>query len=188
MINGENRIGLCIHKMVGGELDSGDIIGREYLPINIDTKIREVYEWMTVRIPPMMIQAITKLRENPSYILDVQSKNPKDALRCYPRNPEDGKIYWQDSNVNILRLINASSEPYSGAFCEFDEQKMIIWRAELFDDMENYLAVPGQIAKINNGEIIVICGTGKLKITEIEINNTRMSPDLAVKSIRKRLK
>ena len=33
MLNGEN-IGLCIHKMIGGELDGGDIIMRDYLSID----------------------------------------------------------------------------------------------------------------------------------------------------------
>ena len=39
ILNGENKIGLCIHKMVGGELDSGDIISRDYLDIGENTKI-----------------------------------------------------------------------------------------------------------------------------------------------------
>ena len=39
LINGENRIGLCIHKMIGGELDSGPIISRSYFEANINTRI-----------------------------------------------------------------------------------------------------------------------------------------------------
>ncbi len=39
IINGEEKIGLCVHKMIGGELDSGDIVVKDYFPININTKI-----------------------------------------------------------------------------------------------------------------------------------------------------
>jgi methionyl-tRNA formyltransferase len=87
-----------------------------------------------------------------------------------------------------LRLINASSEPYTGAFCDYDGQKIIIWDAELYDDKEVYLSMDGQISKINSdGSIVVICGQGKLKIKEIEMNKTRTIPSQIIKSIRKRL-
>lgn len=187
IINGEEKIGLCIHKMLGGELDSGDIIVRNYFPININTKIRETYEWMASKVPQMFLDAIRKLEKNPSYILEVQSKKHQEALRCYPRIPADGRLNWQDSNEEILRLINASSEPYAGAFCYYDEQKVIIWDAELHNDQEVYLAVPGQISQINlDGSIIVICGRGKLKINELELNGIRTNPSRVTKSIRKR--
>ena len=46
ILNGEDKIGLCVHKMVGGELDSGDIIKREYLHLNANTKIGDTWKWM----------------------------------------------------------------------------------------------------------------------------------------------
>lgn len=38
IINGEERVGLCIHRMIGGELDNGDIIARDYFPLTLNTK------------------------------------------------------------------------------------------------------------------------------------------------------
>jgi UDP-4-amino-4-deoxy-L-arabinose formyltransferase/UDP-glucuronic acid dehydrogenase (UDP-4-keto-hexauronic acid decarboxylating) len=188
IINGEEKIGLCVHKMVGGELDSGDIIVKDYFPININTKIGETHEWMTLRTPQMFLDALRKLEEDPSYVLEVQSKNPQDALRCYPRIPADGRINWQNPSKEILRLINASSEPYSGAFCDYNGEKVTIWDAELYEDDEVYVAASGQISQINSdGSIIVICGDGKLKVNIIEINGDRLAPSHFIKSIRKRL-
>ena len=190
IINGEDSIGLCIHKMVGGELDSGDIINREYLPIDINTKIGEVYEWMNNSIPDMIAESIKKLTEDVAYFLAQQSKDPKDALRCYPRTPGDGEINWNNSNVDILRLINASGEPFSGAYSTYNGSKLIIWRAELYEDNERYLSTSGQIASINKeGFIIVITGRGKLKITEIEYEGHRtVKINEVIKSIRIKLK
>jgi len=188
IINGESRIGLCIHKMIGGELDSGDIIEREYLWIDVNTKITRVWEWMSERIPHMFLSAVKKLEKDPNYFLEKQSKNLKDALRCYPRIPEDGRIDWQKSNIEILRLINAHNKPYSGAFCFYEGKKLIIWDAELFEDEEIYLAVPGQVASIEkDGSIIVITGSGKLKIKEIEYEGFVGKPTEKIKSIRRRL-
>ncbi|WP_321469665.1 formyltransferase family protein [Halarcobacter sp.] len=189
IINKEDRIGLCIHSMIGDQIDSGNIIHRDFLDIDINTKVTKCWEWMQKRIPYMFLDSIKKLQENPDYFLEKQSKNPKDALRCYPRIPSDGRIDWNKSNEDILRLINASNNPYSGAFCYYKEKKLIIWDAELFVDDEIYLAEVGQVSKINeSGSIIVISGDGKLKINEIEYDGFVGKPSIKVKSIRQRLK
>lgn len=191
IINGENKIGLCIHKMIGGELDSGPIIARSYLPININTRIKQVYNWMESEIPKLMYESVEKLNEDSDYHLEIQSTDPLKALRCYPRNPSDGKINWQSKREDIIRLINASSEPYPGSYCYLDDgRKLIIWRAVLYDDFENYLSVCGQVSEIKDtGEIIVICGNGKIMIQEVSLedNKERILPSDIIKSIRKRL-
>jgi UDP-4-amino-4-deoxy-L-arabinose formyltransferase/UDP-glucuronic acid dehydrogenase (UDP-4-keto-hexauronic acid decarboxylating) len=190
MINGEEKIGLCIHKMIGGELDSGDIIKRSFFSININTLIGEVWHWMSESIPEMMLEAVNQLTDNKFFILEAQSKNPEDALRCYPRNIGDGKINWESKNVDILRLINASSEPYSGAFSYLDKTKVILWRAKLELLNENYLAVPGQVSSLNkDGSVTLICGVGKIIITEIQVDDVRTKNVTSIiKSIRNRLK
>lgn len=187
ILNGEERIGMCIHKMIGGELDSGDIIARDYLLINHTTKVTQVWEWMTHRTPDLMIEAINKLAANPSYILEHQSINSKDALRCYPRRPEDGRINWRQSALQILRLINCSNKPYSGAFCEYEGNSLIIWNAELVAEFENFCAVPGQVTLIGEGFVEVACGEGKLRILSVQYAGQVDKPDTWIKSIRKRL-
>ncbi|MCF6339847.1 MAG: hypothetical protein L3J10_03700 [Sulfurimonas sp.] len=189
IINAEEKIGLCIHSMIGGEVDSGKIIDREYLDIDINTKVTKCWEWMADRIPYLFLTSVQKLQKDKNYILETQSEDLKDALRCYPRIPEDGKIDWHNSNDDILRLINASNKPYSGAYCFYENKKLIIWDAELYNDDEIYLCEVGQVANINNnGSIIIITANGKLKINKIEYDGFIGKPKEKIKSIRKRLK
>jgi len=189
IINGENRIGLCIHKMIGGELDNGDIVARDFFSIGSKTKVGECYLWMEKRIPALFAEAVTKLADNGDFVLDVQSKQKQDALRCYPRQPEDGRINWSDSSINIQRLINASSEPFSGAFAEYKGENIIIWDSELYQDDEVYIAIPGQVTNLeySSDYIVVATGSGKLKLKEIEYMGVRCKPRTIIKSIRKRL-
>lgn len=188
ILNGEDKIGLCIHSMIGGEVDSGYIIEREYLDITTNTKVTKCWRWMAERIPTMFLNSAQKLAKDKKYILEKQSKNYKDALRCYPRTPEDGKIDWMKSNIEILRLVNASNKPYSGAYCFFENKKMIIWDAEIYEDNEIYLSEPRQVLTINkDGSIIVATGNGKLKINEVEFNGRIMKPKDKVTTIRNRL-
>lgn len=191
IINGENEIGLCVHKMIGSQVDEGKIITRAYFPINYNTRVGLVYNWMEEKIPFLIVEAIELLEDNPNFFIEETMSNNKTPLRCYPRLPEDGKIDWSLSNLDILRLINASSEPFSGAFTNFDNKKLYIWRAELIDDNENYLAVNGQISFVSSeeGSVEVICGRGKLRLKEIEYEGIRTEKcNQIIKSIRKRLK
>lgn len=186
ILNGEARIGLCIHRMIGGELDSGDIVAREYLPIDHTTKVTAAWRWMVERTPALMLEAVQALSRNRDYVLERQSRDPKHALRCYPRRPEDGRIAWNKPAIEVLRLINASNRPYAGAFCEFEERKLIIWDADLLDDGEAYCAVPGQITALGERSVDVACGVGKLRIKEIEVDARIAAPRDLIGSIRKR--
>jgi methionyl-tRNA formyltransferase len=188
ILNGEQRIGLCIHKMVGGELDSGPIIAREYLSIDHTTKITTVWEWMRQRTPSLMVNAVSELSQDPSYCIEWQSADPKAALRCYPRLPEDGQIEWSKSSIDVLRLINASNKPYQGAFCSFEGHKLVIWDAELVNDGEQFCAVPGQVVEIGQGYIDIVCGNGKLRLRKVQIEGgDECEPNIIIGSIRKRL-
>lgn len=186
ILNGEDRVGLCIHRMIGGELDNGDIVCRDYFPLSAQTKITVVYEWLERRIPSIFVEALEHLELDAGYVLERQSANPHDALRCYPRRPEDGKIFWEKSSLEILRIINACNRPYAGAFCFFEGEKVIVWDASLAPE-ENFMAVPGQITTIEQSYVEVACGAGKLRLSDIETPSGERNPGKLFRSIRQRL-
>ncbi len=170
ILNGEERVGLCVHKMVGGELDSGDIIARDYRPLTAESTITEVYGWMASRTPDLFAQALDLLAADPSYVLERQSKKPSDALRCYPRAPEDGYIDWNRSAVEILRLINASTKPYAGAFTWHKGETVRIWSARMGALPCPSCFVPGQVLwKNDDGSVAVGTGdSGVLLLDEVQ--------------------
>lgn len=189
MLNGESRIGLCIHRMVGGELDTGDIVARSYRPLAIDDRIGEIFAWMAQETPRLFNDAVGSLAVDPQYALERQSSNPAEALRCYTRTPDDARIDWTQSAEQVLRLINASSEPFPGAFCFHQGCRLTIWRARLHADEEKYLAIAGQVAAIDpvDGSVVVICGAGKIRLTEVSCNDERVPPATLIRSTRSRL-
>lgn len=188
IINGEDRIGLCIHRMIGGELDSGDIIARDYLPVDLTTKVTLAWHWMIERSPTLMLEAVEQLARDPSYVLERQSKNPADALRCYPRRPEDGRIDWHRPAVDVLRLINASAPPYAGAFCVFQDQHLIVWDACMSPTTdERFLAIPGQVTEIGMGYVDIACNPGKVRLQTVGWCGETLPPDRVLHSLRMRL-
>lgn len=187
LLNAEEKIGLCVHRMIGGELDSGPIVARDYLPVSIDTKITEVHHWMHARIPELFAEAVHALADDDSFCIEHQSTDPSKALRCYPRRPEDGRIEWHKSAADILRLINASNKPYAGAFCGFEGEKLIIWDAKIIAADSPFLAVAGQVMRVFPGGIDVATGDGCLRITHVQYQGNDTTPDRFILSIRKRL-
>ena len=188
IINGEERIGLCIHRMEGQSIDSGDILDREYLDINEKTKITEIWTWMNKRIPILFNSSINKLKSNKYYYLEKQSSELKRILRCYPRTNEDAQIFWNSKAIDILRLINACNKPYCGAFCFYNGEKVIIWDADLSSNQEIFCAIPGQITEIKKDFIDVACGEGKIRLLKIEYNSKIIIPGNFARSIRIRFK
>ena len=90
----------------------------------------------------------------------------------------DGEINWNKSNIEILRLINASGFPYSGAFSYVEEIKYYIHDATIVNDDENFCSIVGQIAKIDRTEefIEVITGKGKIRILKISKEDQKINP------------
>lgn len=189
IINGEKHIAMCIHRMIGGEVDTGDILARQYLDLTLETKIRDVFDWFDEVIPELYARSFRELSKNPDFFLEQQSKDPKKALRCYPRSPEDGRIDWSSSPSTIVRLVNASGEPYAGAFTYLDGRRVYVHDAGIYEDDENYCSIPGQIVEIDkdNNTIIVATPKGKVWLGGLMFEN-KEDVWSAIRSTRQRFK
>ena len=56
------------------EIDSGDIIARDYLKITDNTKISEIWNWMKKTVP-LLLMMHDKIDHNKDFILEKQSKD-----------------------------------------------------------------------------------------------------------------
>lgn len=187
ILNGEERAALCVHRMIGGELDNGEIITRDYRVIDGDTTVGTLWDWLRERAPGLFSEALAELARDPSFVLEFQSERPEDILRCYPRRPEDGRIDWKASAVAVDRLVRASHKPLPGAFCFLDERRLTVWDAKPVDDGEIFCAIPGQVTRIGDGSIDVATGAGKVRISRIEVDGKPVAPDVLIRSVRTRL-
>ena len=186
ILNGENKIGLCVHVMEPNKLDSGPVLARAYLDNTNNTYIEDVYNWMDHKLPELFSESIKGLAKG-TLIPKPQPENPDLALRCYLRRSDDNQIDWKDSSENIHRLIRASSRPISGAFTTLEGVgRLTIWRAEEFEHPGKIFAVPGQILFNHEEDPIIACGTGALRLTEIFLDGVENS--LAKKEVGRRVR
>lgn len=180
ILRDENQIGLCIHKMAP-ELDAGPVYAREFFALSSHTYITDVYAWLARRIPEMFADSLDKIMTGVAPTPQVN--DPRKALRCYPRRPEDSRIDWNRSAEEIHRLVRASSYPFDGAFCFLeDSRKLVIWRAEVFEPIGQHIAMPGQPCEPIEGDPIIACGSGFLRLTDVSVDKAEIN-----RSVRSRL-
>jgi methionyl-tRNA formyltransferase len=192
ILNGERFVGLVIHKMNPGQLDTGGIVAKTRFRLGANTYIGDIHAWLKKSTPELYLRALKNIKRERDFIYRTQFGGAKIGFRCYPRIPDDSEINWNLSAIAIHRLIRASSEPLSGAYAFYGGKKIIIWRADILDDKERYMAMPGQISDIDkmSGDVVVITGKSKLKITSVSTESdmgARQKPAEIIRSIRTRL-
>ena len=189
IINGEKECGITIHNMTPGELDSGDIVLQETIEIKENTTIEDIYERLARLIPQMLLSAVEGLASG-TLTPRAQSKNSADVLRVYPRLPVDGFIDWNACALDIVRLINASSDPFTGAYTYFNGEKLIIWKADYESYPSPSCAAGGQITNIDKktGAAAFAARDGMVVAREVSyIDGRRVPPANIMKSMRIRL-
>lgn len=187
ILQNEPCMGLCIHRMEPGVLDSGPIVVRRQVPITPSTYVGDLIADCERLVPEMFCEALRGL-ENGDLTPEPQPADPALALRCYPRKPEDGLIDWSLPADAICRLIRASSAPFAGACTFFEGEQVTIWRAHAEASPCPYLGVPGQVVERRaSGEILVLTPQGFVAVECItDVNGRSVVPADMVKSLRQR--
>ena len=173
IINGDKKIGLTFHLIDPDGLDTGAVVHKEFLDIDDEVYIGDVYSWLANVVPEGFVKSIQMLAMG-----HLPTPQEGEVIRAYPRKPEDGRIDWKEDSHKIHRLIRASSRPFPGAFCFFrpkneeNAKKVIVWRAVESELHHDILAVPGQILFYSSqSKPVVACGEGAIELIDYVVEN-----------------
>jgi len=125
VLNGETETGATLHVMTSFA-DRGDIVDQEAVPIEFEDTAHDVF-LKVVEAARVIIK-----RQLPALEAGTAPRTPQDesqATKFGRRRPEDGEIDWNKSAVEIYNLIRAVTHPFPGAFTDFDDRKIYIWKA-----------------------------------------------------------
>jgi len=160
ILKGESETGATLHEMVA-KPDAGRIVDQERVPIGPDETAAEVFakvsdaaETVLERSLPHLLAGTASLRKQ-----DLSKGSYFGA-----RRPEDGRIDWSRSALEIHNLVRAVAPPYPGAFTD----KMKILRTALSAERR---APAGKRGPYREGdEWFAVCGDGKvLRLLEVEL-------------------
>jgi methionyl-tRNA formyltransferase len=193
ILNGEKEVGLTIHLMEPGKLDSGPIVIQDKIPISDTTTIRELTDTFTERGAELVIEAVELMRTGTA---ELRPQDESRSLYCYPRLPRDGEIDWNKSAADVLTLIRAAGDPYPGAYSYFADvrdhrrlKKLVIDKASIETHPGDFCAVPGHLLKLAAGSRrAVVCGDMKLLVLErVRVDGASVDPAEFFRSVRQRL-
>jgi len=157
-------------------MDSGDIIYQKELNLSEDPYAQDVIDSLVFTIESGLDEILPQIKGG--YIF-ARSQNNDDATYLEIRKPNDGLINWENSAIDIYRLIRAVSKPLPGAFTYFNRNKLIIWNAQI-DTKIKVKGVPGRILRIDSDKFWIQSGNGVLKVNEYSIDND-FKPKIGIK-------
>lgn len=159
VINGETETGATLHYMVE-KPDAGDIVDREKVTIEFTDTAHDVFNKVTEAAVAVIGRAWPRLVAGtaPPIPMDLTAGN-----YCGGRKPEDGRIDWTKSAIQIYNLIRGVTHPYPGAFTFLDGKKVIVWQAWPV----NGSAEPGRI--VATSPLLVGTGAGLLEIRSLQV-------------------
>ncbi|WP_224982734.1 formyltransferase [Geomonas agri] len=125
VIKGERATGATLHYMVE-KPDAGEIVDQEQVEIAFEDTAFDVFNKVTEA-------AVTVLRRSwPQLVAGTAARIPMDLTAgnyCRGRKPEDGRIDWNMSAVEIYNLVRGVTHPYPGAFTTLQGKKLLVWQA-----------------------------------------------------------
>jgi len=171
ILRGETEIVVTVHRMVPGELDSGDILRQARMPLGENTTIDDVNRFAQSNVPLMFADVLDGL-EAGSLVGKPQPETGLKPFRCHPRLPRDGRIDWAQPAKAIHALVRSITTPYSGAFTYYRDahdrlRKLVVWQSRLVAETTDDVGVPGHVVSnaTETGESWVLCGKGILALT-----------------------
>ena len=162
ILKGETETGLTLHKMVK-KPDAGDILSQKKVIIESLDNAQTVFKKMVPLVREILLETMPKLENGTA---SFAQQNHAAATYFGGRKPDDGRINWASSALQIYNLIRAVTHPYPGAFTVWNGKKIYIWQAALGKEKTNSAGSSGKILSLNPFEII--CGSGTLQIQKIQ--------------------
>lgn len=166
IINNEPCAAITIHK-ISAELDEGNILFQQLIPIHSDHTVTDIYDQLNTIQRQFLGETVIKLFNGYQGI----KQNSVEATYCCTRLPEDGEINWSDSSRSIDCLIRALVSPFPAAYTYFQQNKLLIWQAQILNNSPAYVGrIPGRVIgrSKTEGYVDVLTGDGVLRLSKVQ--------------------
>lgn len=155
---------VTLFRMTPG-VDDGKILIQKHFNVPERAHASDLYEIVQRSLFEAFIELNARITSDS--LEEVAQDHSKRSYRG-KRTPDDGFIDFTASAVNVDCLVRAVSEPYPGAYFYANDEKITVWEAEVYYDVER-LGVPGQVLSKSGNWLIVRCFDGCVKLGNFKI-------------------
>lgn len=159
MINGEQQTGITLFEMSDG-VDDGPVYGQLATPIQHEDTIATLYARIEDLGLALLNECLPKIAIKQAFATPQNESN----ARLFPqRCPDDGKIDWNKTALEIYNFIRAQSPPYPGAYTSINGKKLKILSSKIveYSAGAQYLEGSAYLCEKNNN-IYSVTGMGGL--------------------------
>lgn len=170
VMDGDKVTGITIMEMAEG-MDTGDILLQKELEIGPDMHSDELMMALAGLSATILPQAVIDIVEGR---LSPVKQDDSKATYCPPLSSEEGHFTWDMSAQIIHNKVRALSS-WPGAYTEAGERKLKIYDTRIVTELPQTAdfsiaetAVPGTVVAAKGADLIVKCGSGYIKIVELQ--------------------
>lgn len=156
ILAGDRQTGVCIMQMEAG-LDTGPVLLSEALDIDARDTASSLHDKLAVQGARLIVDAIGRL-PLPAVVQDVSGVTYAAKL-----DKGEAPLDWRRSAEELDRQVRAFN-PFPGTTAVLDGAALKIWQA--FPVEGN--GVPGTVLAADKQGIVVACGSGALRLTELQ--------------------
>ena len=165
---GDAETGVCIMEMDAG-LDTGAVVSTHRYAIKNTDTATDVHDALADLGAQAIVADLQQLQQTGR--LNASPQPQAGITYAQKLSKEEAKIDWNQPALIIERKIRAFN-PVPGAWVEYQNQPLKIWRAEAVAQSGR----AGEVLAISSDGLIVACGEGALNITELQPAGSKRMP------------
>lgn len=167
VIDGEKESGVTIMQMDEG-LDTGDMLLKGVLPLDEKETGGSLFDKLSALGASLCVEALEKLEAG-----ELTPQKQGETTTAYARmlTKDMGKLDWNRPAVELERLIRGLN-PWPSAYTGLEGKILKIWAADVCEEKQAGAAC-GEITDVTKDAVYVACGTGTLKITELQLQGKK---------------
>ena len=169
--NGETKTGITTMKLDAG-MDTGDMLLQHEIPIEPEDTSTSIHDRLAEIGAELMLQTLDALETG------LAKRIPQDpALASYAPmlKKADGLLDWSQSAVSLHNRIRAFN-PWPGTYTVLQGQTFRIWKAQPAEASGELPS--GTLLHHSSGAAVVACGTGFLRLEEVQLENRKRTSAL----------
>lgn len=158
ILAGDQESGVCIMQMEAG-LDTGPVLLSGDLPITTEDTAATLHDKLAAQGAELIVSALGQLP------LNAVAQPSEGVTYAAKIEKNEAPLDWQLSAVQLSRQIRAFN-PFPGATATLNGATLKIWAANAEETAAT--AEPGTLLSVDKTGVVVACGDGQLRLTELQ--------------------
>ena len=159
LLAGDRETGVCIMQMDAG-LDTGAVLHRASLPIDDDDTAATLHDKLADLGARLIVEALANSPLTPT------AQPDQGATYAAKIDKAEAWLDWLLPASQLARQVRAFN-PFPGAAARVGGNPLKVWRAEV-ESVDGIQAEPGTVLAADKAGIVVACGQGALRLTELQ--------------------